>query len=259
MRLGVIGFGNMGAAIAKGIVEKKAMDINDIGIFDIYNKSREKAREYGFKVYSDEIDLTEHFDKILVAVKPIHAKALFKKISEHVDGKLIMSIVAGLESADIKSYIGEQRVLRIMPNTPALVGEGVFALDSESNATEEEKEEIERIFTAIGLVEWVEERLFPVITGLSGGGPAYVAMFIEALADAGVLYGLKRDVAIKIAAKTLLGSAAQILETNIHPACLKDMVCSPSGTTIEGVRALEEHNFRAGVIEAVSKATLKSQ
>ena len=153
MRLGVIGFGNMGAAIAKGIVEKKAMDINDIGIFDIYTKSREKAREYGFKVYSDEIDLTEHFDKILVAVKPIHAKALFEKISEHVDGKLIMSIVAGLESADIKSYIGEQRVLRIMPNTPALVGEGVFALDSESNATEEEKEEIERIFTAIGLVE----------------------------------------------------------------------------------------------------------
>ena len=200
MKLGVIGFGNMGSAIAKGFVSKNAIDIKDIGIFDTYLKSREKAKEDGFFVYSDEVELVKSSDAVLVAVKPIHAKALFEKISKH----------------------------------------------------------LEDAFFKIGTVEWVEERLFPVVTGLSGGGPAYVAMFIEALADAGVLHGLKRDVALKMAAKTVLGSAAQILETNIHPAVLKDMVCSPAGTTIEGVKALEDYCFRAGVIEAVSKATLKS-
>lgn len=168
--------------------------------------------------------------------------------------------MAGLESGTIKSWIGsDKRVLRIMPNTPAIVGEGVFALDSDSNALDEEKKTVEDMFSTIGLVEWVEERLFPVVTGLSGGGPAYVAMFIEALADAGVLHGLKRDVAIKMAAKTVLGSATQLLETGIHPAVLKDMVCSPAGTTIEGVKALEDYSFRAGVIEAITAATLKSK
>ena len=249
MKLGVIGFGNMGSAIAKGFVNKNSMDIKDIGIFDTYLKSREKAKEDGFFVYSDEVELVKSCDAVLVAVKPIHAKSLFEKISKYLDGKLIVSIVAGLESEVIRSYIGEQRILRIMPNTPALVGEGVFALDSDSNATDEEKKIFEDAFFKIGTVEWVEERLFPVVTGLSGGGPAY---------DAGVLHGLKRDVALKMAAKTVLGSAAQILETNIHPAVLKDMVCSPAGTTIEGVKVLEDYSFRAGVIEAVSKATLKS-
>ena len=260
MKLGVIGFGNMGSAIAKGFVTKKAMDIKDIGAFDTYKKTIEKAKEDGFNIYNDELDLVKNSDAVLVAVKPIHAKALFEKIAKNLKDKLIISIVAGLESATIKSWIGsDKRVLRIMPNTPAIVGEGVFALDSDSNALDEEKKTVEDLFFAIGLVEWVEERLFPVVTGLSGGGPAYVAMFIEALADAGVLHGLKRDVAIKMAAKTVLGSATQLLETGIHPAVLKDMVCSPAGTTIEGVKALEDYSFRAGVIEAISAATLKSK
>ncbi|RKW36213.1 MAG: pyrroline-5-carboxylate reductase [Lachnospiraceae bacterium] len=260
MKLGVIGFGNMGSAIAKGFVTKKAMDIKDIGAFDTYKKTMEKAKEDGFNVYNDESDLVKNSDAVLVAVKPIHAKALFEKIAKNLKDKLIISIVAGLESGTIKSWIGsDKRVLRIMPNTPAIVGEGVFALDSDSNALDEEKKTVEKMFSAIGLVEWVEERLFPVVTGLSGGGPAYVAMFIEALADAGVLHGLKRDVAIKMAAKTVLGSATQLLETGIHPAVLKDMVCSPAGTTIEGVKALEDYSFRAGVIEAISAATLKSK
>ena len=260
MKLGVIGFGNMGSAIAKGFVTKKAMDIKDIGVFDTYKKTMEKAKEDGFSIYNDELDLVKNSDAVLVAVKPIHAKELFEKIAKNLKEKLIISIVAGLESGTIKSWIGsDKRVLRIMPNTPAIVGEGVFALDSDSNALDEEKKTVEEMFSAIGLVEWVEERLFPVVTGLSGGGPAYVAMFIEALADAGVLHGLKRDVAIKMAAKTVLGSATQLLETGIHPAVLKDMVCSPAGTTIEGVKALEDYSFRAGVIEAISAATLKSK
>ena len=264
MKLGVIGFGNMGSAITKGFISKQVMDINDIAVdiavFDTYDKTRKKAEAEGFAVYKDEKDLIKHSDAVLIAVKPIHAEELLKNIAKELNNKLIISIVAGLESATIKSWIGsDKRVLRIMPNTPAIVGEGVFALDSDSNALDEEKKTVEKMFSAIGLVEWVEERLFPVVTGLSGGGPAYVAMIIEALADAGVLHGFKRDVAIKMAAKTVLGSAAQILDTQIHPAVLKDMVCSPAGTTIEGVKALEDYSFRAGVIEAVSAATLKSK
>jgi len=260
MKLGVIGFGNMGSAITKGFISKQVIDINDIAVFDTYDKTREKAEDEGFAVYKDEKDLIKHSDAVLIAVKPIHAEELLKNIAKELNNKLIISIVAGLESATIKSWIGsDKRVLRIMPNTPAIVGEGVFALESDSNALDEEKKTVEKMFSAIGLVEWVEERLFPVVTGLSGGGPAYVAMFIEALADAGVLHGLKRDVAIKMAAKTVLGSAAQILDTQIHPAVLKDMVCSPAGTTIEGVKALEDYSFRAGVIEAVGAATLKSK
>ena len=260
MKLGVIGFGNMGSAITKGFISKQVIDINDIAVFDTSDKTREKAEDEGFAVYKDEKDLIKHSDAVLIAVKPIHAEELLKNIAKELNNKLIISIVAGLESATIKSWIGsDKRVLRIMPNTPAIVGEGVFALESDSNALDEEKKTVEKMFSAIGLVEWVEERLFPVVTGLSGGGPAYVAMFIEALADAGVLHGLKRDVAIKMAAKTVLGSAAQILDTQIHPAVLKDMVCSPAGTTIEGVKALEDYSFRAGVIEAVGAATLKSK
>ena len=179
MKLGVIGFGNMGSAIAKGFVSKKAMDIKDIGVFDTYDKTREMAKADGFNVYNDETDLVKNSDTILVAVKPVHAKALFEKIAAELNDKLTISIVAGLESETIKSWIGsDKRVLRIMPNTPAIVGEGVFALDGDSNAYDEEKKTLEGMFSAIGLVEWVEERLFQVVTGLSGGGPAYVAMFI---------------------------------------------------------------------------------
>lgn len=163
MKLGVIGFGNMGSAIAKGFVSKRAMDIKDIGVFDTYDKTREMAKTDGFNVYNDETDLVKNSDTILVAVKPVHAKALFEKIAAELNDKLIISIVAGLESETIKSWIGsDKRVLRIMPNTPAIVGEGVFALDGDSNAYDEEKKTLEGMFSAIGLVEWVEERLFQI-------------------------------------------------------------------------------------------------
>ena len=174
MKLGVIGFGNMGSAIAKGFVSKKSMDIKDIGVFDTYDKTREMAKADGFNVYNNETDLVKNSDTVLVAVKPVHAKALFEKIAAELNDKLTISIVAGLESETIKSWIGsDKRVLRIMPNTPAIVGEGVFALDGDSNAYDEEKKTLDGMFSAIGLVEWVEERLFPVVTGLSGGGPAF--------------------------------------------------------------------------------------
>lgn len=270
IKLGVIGFGNMGAAIVKGAVSKNAIKNENIGIFDNNKKSKENAREAGFNVYNSYKELIENSNALLIAVKPVHVKSLLKDIGKYLDDKLIISIVAGLEVEAIKLSIGSDcekkdesykapRILRVMPNTPAIIGEGVFALDINSDATDFEKTEIEKIFKSLGVVEWVDESLFPVVTALSGGGPAYVSMFIEALADAGVLHGLKRDIALKVAAQTVLGSAAQILKTDIHPAILKDMVCSPAGTTIEGVKALEESSFRAGVINAVNDAAIKAK
>ena len=270
IKLGVIGFGNMGAAIVKGAVSKNAIKNENIGIFDNNKKSKENAREAGFNVYNSYKELIENSNALLIAVKPVHVKSLLKDIGKYLDDKLIISIVAGLEVEAIKLSISSDcekkdesykapRILRVMPNTPAIIGEGVFALDINSDATDFEKTEIEKIFKSLGVVEWVDESLFPVVTALSGGGPAYVSMFIEALADAGVLHGLKRDIALKVAAQTVLGSAAQILKTDIHPAILKDMVCSPAGTTIEGVKALEESSFRAGVINAVNDAAIKAK
>lgn len=259
-KLGVIGFGNMGSAIVNGFISKNLMKKEDIVICDENFNVRNNARNNGFEVYETPKDLADNADIVLIAVKPVSAKVLLNKIGNCLRDKLLISIVAGLEVKTIKTWTDNKpRVLRVMPNTPAIVGEGVFALDSGTDATVEEEEKIEEIFSGIGLVEWVEEKLFPAVTGLSGGGPAYVAMLIEALADAGVLHGLKRDTAIKISAKTVFGSAAQILDTNIHPAVLKDMVCSPAGTTIEGVKVLEEYGFRSGIIDAVSAAALKAK
>lgn len=268
-KLGVIGFGNMGSAIVKGAINSGVISQNNISIYDSYKKVEENARAEGFKVYCEEREVIENSDAVLIAVKPVHAQEVFEKIGKYLEDKLIISIVAGLEVKNIRDLIAANiddsedfklpRILRIMPNTPAIVGEGVFALDEGSDATSDERNKTEEIFKSLGLVEWVNESLFPVITALSGGGPAYVAMFIEALADAGVLHGLKRDAAIEIAAQTVLGSAAQIFKTGIHPALLKDMVCSPSGTTIEGVKSLEESSFRAGIIKAVDAATVKAE
>ena len=146
-----------------------------------------------------------------------------------------------------------------MPNTPAMVGEGVFGMNADSDALPDEKQLVESWLKNLGITVWIGENLFPVITSLPGGGPAFVAMFVEAMADGGVLGGLRRDDAIRIAAQTVLGSARLMLEKNIHPAVLKDMVCSPAGTTIEGVAALEEGAFRSTVMSAVEAAMIKAE
>lgn len=260
-KLGFLGSGNMGFAILQGLIQNKCLNSSEIAVFDVYAPANERAAAQNVTIYQSEIELVENSEVVLVAVKPQQAAALLEKIGKFADGKLLLSIVAGYDVATIYKYLGSEkaRVQRIMPNTPAMVGAGVFGLDSGSNATAEEKKLVESWLGALGLVEWVDESLFPVITGLSGGGPAYVAMFIDALADGGVKYGLKRDAAIRIASQTVLGSAKLVLESGEHPAIVKDKVCSPAGTTIDGVAALEEGAFRSTVIKAVESATLKSK
>jgi pyrroline-5-carboxylate reductase len=176
-------------------------------------------------------------------------------------GKAMMSIVAGCTIERLKKAIdgGKPRILRLLPNTPALVFEGAFGLCKETDFTDEEKEFAVNLYESIGVVEWVKEYDIDAICGLSGGGPAYAAMFIEALADGGVKQGLTRPVAMKMAAQTVLGTAKLILETGMHPGALKDMVSSPAGTTIEGVEKLEEGGMRSAVMKAVVAATDRSR
>lgn len=177
-----------------------------------------------------------------------------------LDGKAMLSIVAGVTTDRLQAGIdGTPRILRLLPNTPALVYEGAFALNKGNDFTSEEEAFSEKLFASIGTVLWVKESDLDAVCGLSGGGPAYVAMFIEALADGGVKEGLTRDVAYKLAAQTVLGSAKMILETGMHPGQLKDMVTSPAGTTIEGCDALEEGGFRHAVIDCVVKASERSR
>lgn len=260
IKLGFLGNGNMGYAILKGLIDRKVLSPEETAVYDILPAITERAAALGSKVCTDEEDLVLSCDMVLAAVKPQNARALFEKIGSDVKDKLLISIIAGYDVAAIREALNQPdvRILRVMPNTPAMVGAGVFGLDVHTDAKPEEKQAVESWLSSLGIVEWVDESLFPVVTGLSGGGPAYVAMFIEALADGGVKYGLKRDAALRMAAQTVLGSAKLVLEGGSHPAVVKDNVCSPAGTTIEGVQALEDGGFRSAVIKSVEKSTLKA-
>lgn len=260
IKLGFLGNGNMGYAILKGIIECHALAPEETAVYDPVASVRERAASLGSRIFEDEITLAENSEIVLLAVKPQNARELLERIGSVVKGKLLVSIVAGYDTAYIRECLDQAsaRILRVMPNTPAMVGKGVFGLDIHSDATQEEKQTVEGWLSSLGIVEWIDESLFPVVTGLSGGGPAYVAIFIEALADGGVKYGLKRDAALRIAAQTVYGSAGLVLEQGQHPGVVKDNVCSPAGTTIEGVQALEDGAFRATVIKAVERSTLKA-
>ena len=182
------------------------------------------------------------------------------KCQDALEGKAIVSIVAGITAERLRAMIsGTPRILRTMPNTPAMVFEGAFALCSDNDRTEEELKAAIALFEAIGIVELVPEHLIDAVCGLSGGGPAYVAMFIEAMADGGVKQGLPRATAYRLAAQTCLGTAKMILDKNIHPGQLKDMVTSPGGTTIEGCEALERGGMRAAVIDCINAGAEKSR
>ena len=260
-KIGFIGAGNMGFAIISGLIEKGVLNTAQIAVYDTGDAALARASAAGCAVCGSVEKLVESSEIVLAAIKPQVAPPVFRQIGSHLGRKLLVSIVAGIDTASIKAYLGndEVRVLRIMPNTPAMVGEGVFGMNADTDALPDEKQLVESWLKNLGITVWVGENLFPIITSLPGGGHAFVAMFVEAMADGGVLGGLRRDDAIRIAAQTVLGSAKLMLEKNIHPAVLKDMVCSPAGTTIEGVAALEEGAFRSTVMSAVEAAMVKAE
>ena len=259
--LGLIGVGNMGSAMLGGIVKAGLIKPENITVSDINEKALERVKEqHGVNVTTNAEDVVKNCDAFIVAVKPNIFSVAIKPLAGLIrKDQLVISIAAGKKIARIEEVVGaDKKVVRIMPNTPAFVQEAMAGIASNDNVSDDELNDVKTLFEAFGEAEIVPEKLMDAVTGLSGSGPAYVFMFIEALADGAVLDGMPRAQAYKFAAQTVLGSAKMVLEMGKHPGELKDMVCSPGGTTIEAVRVLEDKGFRSSVIEAVHECTMKS-
>ncbi|MDH4128434.1 MAG: pyrroline-5-carboxylate reductase [Spirochaetota bacterium] len=260
MKLGILGLGNMGSAIIDGIIKNNLLSDKDIFGYDIQSEKIDMlVSKYGIKCY-DVHKVCTLSDTVIIAVKPSDIKSLLVKIKDNISEKIVLSICAGININYIENIIGsDKKVVRAMPNTPLLIGEGASCIAFNPNVKDNEKEFILKLFQNMGIAIEINEKLLDAVTGLSGSGPAYVYLFIESLADGGVKAGLPRDIALKLATQTVLGSAKLLLSTGKHPAELKDMVTSPGGTTIEGLSVLEENSFRSSIIEAVYEATEKSK
>lgn len=259
-KVGFIGCGNMGGAILFGALESGVLPKENAFVYDINPEMMAKAESWGVNLCASDADVCECSDIILLAVKPQNTAEALSLCGISLDGKAMMSIVAGVTVERLKKMIdGSPRILRLLPNTPAMVFEGAFAICSDNDFTEEELEVAKAIYSSIGLIEMVPEHLIDAACALNGGGPAFVAMFIEAMADGGVKQGLPRKTAYRLAAQTALGTAKMILDKELHPGQIKDMVTSPGGTTIEGCEALEKGGMRGAVIDCINKATEKSK
>lgn len=260
--LGFLGAGKMAEALAKGICANGLVPPDRILMSDISAERRAHVAEtLGVQALEQNTDLIEQSSIVVVALKPNYVRDVLPDLAPLVTAeKLVVSIAAGITLAELESILpDETRVVRVMPNTPCLVGEGAAGYSLGSVARAEDGETVGEILSAVGTCVLLPERLLDAVTGLSGSGPAYVFLAIEALADGGVRAGLPRDVALKLSAQTVLGAAKLMLETGRHPAELKDMVASPGGTTIAGLAALEELGLRSALIEAVTTATERAR
>lgn len=261
-KIGFYGGGNMGKAIIGGLIESKLFKPEDIYVYDVYEPTLIKLKEeFGINPISDKIELASQVNIILLSVKPNVLPELVKEIKDNISkDKILISIAAGITQGDLTSLLSdEHKIVRVMPNTPALVGEGMSAVSPNANLNKDELELVGDIFASFGKAEFVDEKLIDAVVGVSGSAPAYVYMFIEALADGAVLEGMPRNQAYEFASQAVLGSAKMVLETGKHPGELKDQVCSPGGTTIAAVKALEDFGFRSAVIEAVQVAAEKNR
>jgi len=262
LTIGFLGAGKMATALAKGLVQAKLVNADQIIASDSIDAARAAfAKEVGVKATASNLETTQSAQVLVLAVKPDQVAGVLKEIRALVTGKhLLCSIAAGVSLAKLESGLGNgARVIRVMPNTPALVGASATAYALGKHATVEDGQLAQKMFSAVGVAFQLKESLLDAVTGLSGSGPAYVYLIIEALSDGGVAAGLPRDVATKLAAQTVFGSAKMALETGQHPGALKDMVTSPGGTTIEGIHELEKAGVRGALMNAVRAAAEKSK
>ena len=259
--IGFIGCGNMGGAMIGGIIKSNIVPANKVYVADLNEKALKETKEkYGVSITTNNVELAKASDIIILALKPNLYPIVINQIKKDVkDDVIIVTIAAGKDIKGTEETFGKKiKVVRVMPNTPALVGEGMSALCPNDMVTKEELEEIISIFESFSKTEIVRENLMDAVTSVSGSSPAYVFMLIEAMADAAVIDGMPRQQAYKFASQAVLGSAKMVLETGMHPGALKDMVCSPGGTTIEAVATLEEKGFRTAIISAMRSCTKKS-
>lgn len=262
MKLGLIGCGKMGSALLRGILRAGKAAAADVRIHDTYSPAMESLQQAypELRLAASNLEVAACSDVLLLCLKPAQMPALAEEMAAADHASLCLSVAAGVAIATLESRLNEkQRLIRVMPNTPALVGAGAAGFALGSRATPEDGDLAKALLDAVGLAFEVPESLLDAVTGLSGSGPAYIYLAIEAMADAGVANGLPRAVAIPLAAQTVLGAAKMVLETGEHPGVLKDQVTSPAGTTIRGLASLERDGFRSALIEAVSAATRRSR
>ena len=259
MKIGFIGAGNMGSAIISGLLREGSVAAQDIYISRKRPELSANFAAQGVHVMGSNTELAHACDCVVLAIKPIYTAQVIQEVHDALDGKFVISIVAGWTYEMLEAALPQgTRFVRVMPNTPLAVGEGMSLLSSRCKCSDEEFDFAKRMFEAAGKVAIVEDHVYTPANGISGCGPAFVYEFIEALADGGVRYGVPRALAYELAAQTLIGAAKMVLETGEHPGKLKDAVCSPGGTTIEGVYALEKGGMRAAVIEAVGATVEKT-
>jgi len=262
LTIGFLGAGKMATALARGLVRAGIAKPGQILASDVSATARTAfAKEVGAKTTVANSDVLKFASVLILAVKPDQAAELLSEARpKFTSRQLLISIAAGVTLAKLEAGLGTgARVIRVMPNTPALVGASATAFAAGKFATAEDAKLAQKLFSSVGVAFQVKESLLDAVTGLSGSGPAYVYVIIEALSDGGVAAGLPRDIATKLAAQTVLGGAKMVLETGQHPGALKDMVASPGGTTIEGLHELEKGKLRGTLINAVRAAAEKSK
>ncbi|MCW5551549.1 MAG: pyrroline-5-carboxylate reductase [Verrucomicrobiae bacterium] len=262
LTLGFLGAGKMATALAKGFIGAGRVTPRQVFASDLSTgASKAFGKVTGARIVAGNAKVAELASVLILAVKPDQAAVVLEEIREQFTPRhLLMSIAAGVPTAKLEAALpARARIVRVMPNTPALVGASATGFALGKSATRADGDLTHRLFSAVGVAYQLKEALLDAVTGLSGSGPAYVYQFIEALSDGGVAAGLPREVATRLAAQTVLGAAQMVLETGQHPGALKDMVTSPGGTTIEGLHELEKGQLRGAVMSAVRAATEKSR
>lgn len=261
-KIGFIGCGNMASAMIGGICKTELFAPEEIIASDLNNAARVNAKDkFGIEVTSDNKEAVKAAQLVVLSVKPQYYTQVIGEIAPLMSpDQIILTIAPGWTLQRLGETFGRAlKIVRAMPNTPALVGEGITAVCANDRVTEEELEYVCSVLKSFGKAEVVAEHLMDAVVSVSGSSPAYVFMFIEAMADAAVADGMPRSQAYQFAAQAVYGSAKMVLDTGLHPGQLKDMVCSPGGTTIEAVRVLEEKGFRSSVIEAMRACTKKAR
>lgn len=257
--IGFIGAGKMGGALIGGLLSKRVFEADRIVACTGSEESRRRvAEEYGIRTVPGPAEVCSESHIIVLAVKPKQVPEVVSKMGD-VSGKILVSVVAGLTVEQLKSYVPDVKIVRVMPNHCCMVLEGAMGYCDDGTLTDSERGEVAGILGSVGLAVSVSESEMDIVTGIAGSSPAFIYLVIDAMADAGVLNGLKRDAAIRLAAQSVLGAAKMVLETGKHPDVLRDEVCSPGGTTIEGVRELEDRGLRAAMIAAVYVTAEKSR
>lgn len=261
-KIGFIGIGNMGSSIIQGLTQSNIILKDNIYAHDFSPQTlKDQSLELGFNPAKNNSEVIKKSDIIFLAIKPQGISTILEEIKDIArPEQIFISMAAGISIDFIKSILDyNAKIIRIMPNTPALIREGMTGMASQSPVTKNDRNTVKKLLRSFSLVEEVKEDLLDAVTAISGSSPAYVDLFIESLADGGVLLGLPRDQSYIFAAQAVMGAAKMILETGKHPAALKDMVCSPAGTTIAAVHQLEKHGFRNSIIEAMIAAESRSK